>query len=236
MWRDLLVDIIAACVIAALAALGMIALLMIMGCDTPPETKPSGASYYRRTVTVYPDGTEETEEEESAVHGPAYKGFDPKLIRSGGIQAGPDGAKTDLSEAKGQKPSKKLTSLSGIYYASAGVMVLGAVMCKFGGFSVGIPIILAGLGIAAAFRFMETYPWVLAVAACGLAVAVGPAMWRAYRAKAAEATNRDLVSAIAHAEAPASAAVKSILDKKTGKAKARLRREVNRAKRELGMA
>jgi len=233
---DWVLTLLAAIMWAVIAGLILLALSMIMGCDSTPEIIGPVARYSKKTTTDYPDGKKEVKEEESVVTGPVLKGTPPKSGLFGAMYAGPDGAKGDPSKIKGQKPPKKLTSLSGIYYASAGVMVLGAVMCKLGGLSVGIPIILAGLGIAAAFRFMETYPWVLAVAACGAAVAVGPALWRSYRAKTAEATNRDLVSAIAHADKPHAEAIKDILDKKTGKAAARLRSTVGRAKKHLNIS
>jgi len=101
---------------------------------------------------------------------------------------------------------------------------------------VGIPIILAGLGIAAAFRFMETYPWVLAVAACGLAVAVGPAMWRAYRAKGLEAALGHTVRAVEHATPEAQKSIKGKMDNRRGRIADRVRKEIDATKRRLGIS
>lgn len=209
---------------------------LLFGCKNA-EVSPSSAEATVETETTAPDGTVTKETRRLSTTGPGFKGESAKDLKLEGVwvehpgmRAGSGGIRYegfDLTANLGTRP----------LYIMGGVAILAGVLIGWlAGWGLGAAIAGAGVGLIATARLFDAYPWV-ALVPVGLGLVAGcVALYQLWRGKSARNLNQHLVTVLEELPDEAADRVKARIKPKQAKQARKVKAEVQRVKREVGLA
>lgn len=209
--------------------------LYLSGCKAAATITPGSGKHLEEKEEILPDGTKKTTKISTEIIGPGYSGVSVEELNMGGVNL-PTRDGTATTNNISYSGMDITASFQVLYVIGAMALIGGVVIGWVAGWGLGLSISAAGAALITGGRLLDVYPGIAVAAIVGLLAAGGYLAYILYRGDRARKLNQ--ATAVELDVMPDEQSVPLIrnIEKRAGKARLGVRRELLRAAEDAGVA